>query len=648
MSLLGENSISTSDTITSESIVSWKNLWPPLTCFLLTLALYTFTLAPTVTGEDSGEFIAVAYFLGIPHPPGYPTWCLMAHPFSWLPWGNVAWQINFSSAFFGATTIFIIVMLVTLLTKNRFAATVAGLTLAVSREFWQQSVIAEVYTLNTLFIGLCLLLLIRWHSSKNYRLLYAFALIYGLGWGVHNTLWVLGPVFALFVIYGLPEPRIKQWKNLLIAAGCATIGLMVYLYLPIRAAANPPVNWGNPDTFERFWAVVSREQFQFMFTQYPRNLTRFFNQLMLLGSFWIHQFTLPITMIGIVGLLHLCFKRPAIGLLLTSIALITLFSVAYAQNFNFDREWLWVMRVFGLPAYMVTAIGLGWILSKIHNRVPTRKLPLFYVLLLAACILPGLIVHFKENDKSDYYWAEDYAYNILNSLPENAVFIPDADHAVFPVMYLQDVLGKRPDVLLGRRYGYVSWELAPGIDSETQAIVGDFPRRSEEHILFTWLLEHTDRPVYFSRIPILPDARNVRFEPAGLLYRALREGETYEWNDYWESYSWRNNLKISEPPKDYTVSLILSEIAVAKGRDALIAGDTHTAREHIELGLALYGGLAPHMLNNTGIMCIRHGARELAQEYFERAITSAVAAKDPNSLRAAQQNLARLMKLNGN
>lgn len=46
--------------------------------FFGSLGLYLFTLAPTVTGEDSGEFIAAAYGHGVAHPPGYPLWTLLA------------------------------------------------------------------------------------------------------------------------------------------------------------------------------------------------------------------------------------------------------------------------------------------------------------------------------------------------------------------------------------------------------------------------------------------------------------------------------------------------------------------------------------------------------------------------------------------
>ena len=42
--------------------------------FAVSLAVYVKTLAPTVYGEDSGELIAAADTLGIPHPTGYPLW----------------------------------------------------------------------------------------------------------------------------------------------------------------------------------------------------------------------------------------------------------------------------------------------------------------------------------------------------------------------------------------------------------------------------------------------------------------------------------------------------------------------------------------------------------------------------------------------
>lgn len=84
----------------------WIAFW--LT-FLATLAVYTWTLNPTVSLEDSGELAVAADYLGVPHPPGYPIWTLLGWFFQWVfnfvqyngnP--NPAWGVAFMSAFFGA------------------------------------------------------------------------------------------------------------------------------------------------------------------------------------------------------------------------------------------------------------------------------------------------------------------------------------------------------------------------------------------------------------------------------------------------------------------------------------------------------------------------------------------------------------------
>src|SRR5256884_7825122 len=49
------------------------------------LILYVATLAPTTQFWDTSEYIAAAYVLGIPHPPGNPLFTLIAHTWGLLP-----------------------------------------------------------------------------------------------------------------------------------------------------------------------------------------------------------------------------------------------------------------------------------------------------------------------------------------------------------------------------------------------------------------------------------------------------------------------------------------------------------------------------------------------------------------------------------
>ena len=66
-----------------------------------TLLLYVVTLAPTTQFWDTSEYIAAAYVLGIPHPPGNPLFTLIAHVWGMLPLAaGYAMRINL----FAATT----------------------------------------------------------------------------------------------------------------------------------------------------------------------------------------------------------------------------------------------------------------------------------------------------------------------------------------------------------------------------------------------------------------------------------------------------------------------------------------------------------------------------------------------------------------
>jgi hypothetical protein len=132
-------------------------------CGLLALGLYLQTLAPSVAAlfDDSLEFPLVAHRLAIAHPTGYPFYTLLAKLFASGPWQNVAWGVNLLSAVAGALVVALIYLIARRL-AGRLAAVIGALALAVSPVFWSQSVVAEVYTLNAVFVALLLWLMLLW------------------------------------------------------------------------------------------------------------------------------------------------------------------------------------------------------------------------------------------------------------------------------------------------------------------------------------------------------------------------------------------------------------------------------------------------------------------------------------------------------
>src|SRR5690242_13255032 len=72
---------------------------------LVILTLYVVTLAPSTAMWDTSEYIAAAYVLGLPHPPGNPLFVILGRVFSILPIASsVAVRINILAAICSAAS----------------------------------------------------------------------------------------------------------------------------------------------------------------------------------------------------------------------------------------------------------------------------------------------------------------------------------------------------------------------------------------------------------------------------------------------------------------------------------------------------------------------------------------------------------------
>src|SRR5213592_4368918 len=201
------------------------------------LILYILTLAPTTQFWDTSEYIAAAYTLGIPHPPGNPLFVLMAHVFGLLPLvANYAQRINLFAAVTSAVSAgcwFLIAerwlrSFVSVLWARRAAALAGALVSATVFTVWNQSVVNEkVYTLSLLSIALILWLIVRWddqplgESHDHYLLL----IIYLLALTATNHMMgvLVGPVVAVLLYPPLRKERPKtdaertiEWSQFLI------------------------------------------------------------------------------------------------------------------------------------------------------------------------------------------------------------------------------------------------------------------------------------------------------------------------------------------------------------------------------------------------------------------------------------------------
>ena len=129
--------------------------------------VYALTLSPSVGAGDSGELILAAHSLGIPHPPGYPLWVLLARCADLVPWGSTALRVNALSALLSACAVGLFYLLAARCGLNRLGRIAATVVFAGSTLVWDAAVQTEVYALATVLLLALALAAIRARSKRH-------------------------------------------------------------------------------------------------------------------------------------------------------------------------------------------------------------------------------------------------------------------------------------------------------------------------------------------------------------------------------------------------------------------------------------------------------------------------------------------------
>ena len=577
--------------------------------FLPAFALYLWTLAPTVSAEDSGELITAAYTLGIAHPPGYPLWCLLGKAFSFIPVGSVAWRVNLLSAVLGASSAGFVALIAYRFAPSYIAAAAGGLLFAASRDFWGQAVVAEVYTLNVLLVLLVLLFTLRYEERYLTRELYWAAFTIGLGMTNHSTMGPLAVLFVLWValrhLYLFRSPRLVL--NLALAF---LMGLSILIYLPVRSAADPVMDWGNPETLAALEDHVLRRSYTE--SAEPRERT-IGGQATLVWDFaktYAAQFTGPIGALALLGGFVQYRRRRAAFVLLAALFGMTSYGFIWLLDYAPDRENLHLTRVFFLPAHAVAAIwiavALHFLIVRARRRweasLQSRSGRALTALATAVLLLAPTLSHFSLNDRSGDFLAEDWGRSLLTSVEPGAILITGADHSTFPLIYLQAVEGLRPDVFLASKYGYIEERLFRALFEGRDPPSYPPPLEGSEREKYAYLVRHSKRPVYFATKADDPMLSTHELRPRGLLYLATpvhAEATREEDEDaLWADLHFRPD-SLERPSREFGNDLILIDYHFARARRELARENKDAALAGIERALDYAWGLKA-ATNNLG------------------------------------------------
>ncbi|MHB1296695.1 MAG: protein O-mannosyl-transferase family [Anaerolineae bacterium] len=416
---------------------------------LATLGLYLSTMAPGLSwahhGADGGDLIAAAVTGGVPHPTGYPTYCLLADLFARLPLGSLAYRFNLFSALSAAAAVGLLAAIAVRLfaqePSQRNLAPALGLLIAVAAAcaptFWSQALVAEVYAPSALALCLALYLALRIGRRASPAPWAALGLTLGLGLGLHVSLALAFPGLALLAWPGRTRRGVVALALGLLA------GLCVYAYLPLAARTDPPVNWGDPRDLPGFTWVVSGALYRpYWLALTPAELL---GRLAALPGLWRAEYGLAGLGLAVYGLgtwlADTAHRRIAWGTLAIAVPCSAL-AVGYA---TVDSS------LYLLPAFLVGALWIGAGVQSAWLAVSGRFEWLVTAAgLLALVVIPAssLATHYAGLDLRHDQEATRWLDETLAALPEGALVITGEDRHTLALAYARWAQGRRPDLVL--------------------------------------------------------------------------------------------------------------------------------------------------------------------------------------------------------
>ena len=462
--------------------------------FAFSFFIYLLTLDRSASWWDCGEFIATGWLMQVGHPPGAPVYQLLSHLFMLLSFGNpmlVAPLSNVLSALCGGLIIGLLYATLRELNVRPLAATVGALCYLFCDTAWFSAVESEVYALAMLFCSLDVWLALRWSRNHNARLLPLLGLLLGLGTGVHLMTLLVAPAIILIIIggigchkghrsHGIPKiVRVLLWGLVFFL-----LGLTPYAIIPIRAAAHPPINEGDPSTTERFVKYLTRDQYA-KAPLYPRmwrdrdtanyadwtfgttgvvgNAVYFVTYQMgyMYGRYLMYNFIgrenlkhhrivlfiLPF-LLGVWGMLR--HRRRSRQDFWTVLLLFLFGGVLLGVYLNHpcyeprERDYVYVLSFYAFALW----IGIG--ADEIKIKGERLKTLLFLAPLLMA------VGNWSDHDRCHCHSVHDIATNHLESCAPDAILITLGDNDTFPLWYLQQVEGRRTDISV-YNVGLIGW-----------------------------------------------------------------------------------------------------------------------------------------------------------------------------------------------
>lgn len=597
----------------------------------LPFAAYLITLPPSITFEDSGQIITAAAELGISHPSGYPLESLTGQLFTLVPFGRAAWRVNLASAGVAAACCLVLFFLARRLfleiapaARLRAAGTaaVAAAAFGLSRTFWSQAVVAEVYALNAFTLAMVLYAAFNFARTRDARWGYLTAFVGGLALAAHTSSAIVSIPIAIYLIW-----RFRKLPSLragFAAFALAALGVAVYLYLPLRAAQGPAINWGDPRTLARAYAHITRRMYG---GPNPERLQFLPFHLLELGKFLWWEFAPPAVLAFLAGIVVALKRRAKPWLFLALLLVITGPLATTALVLLLQGHQLPGIQVWYVPFFMLSALFLGLALFELTTRRNNWIRRLGYAALVLTVALPAAF-NFYWDDYRGFYFAEDYGANFLRTIAYGGlnIMFERGSLGTFETAYLKKVEGYRPDHTFvdatGSVYSEYSRFAAGRLDAHDPMAAQMWESAFERDILSSPANENVYYSIYRDEV----ESYGYTLEPMGMLFRVTKPPlEQRPVPSLWRRYVMRGVAAVEADPAspryraEEWVRDAICKYKLMLARAYFLAGDADKALATLASAAPIAWDMTESLLELANIY-VMYGYYEKALPFYNQAL----------------------------
>lgn len=517
-----------------------------LSCVIISF-IFIRTSCPTVFLGDSGEMIASAYTLGIGHPPGYPLYMLMVKIASWLPLGDVAFRANLFSSFL-AVLVFLsmyfagLTALECIFRKKqdmpmKLSALIAAFILVFSYMSWFLAVQAKgsLYLMSHLAELIAITACLKFIYGKKVKYFYFAAFLAGFMPAIHHSMGII----MIFVLAGLAL-NMKKLNTSQKIKGLAffMLSLMTaYLYLFIRAKADPVVYWGGIETAGQVMNHIIRKVY---FSMQKGPFTP--DVIMFKLRHYYGQFTYsykPAALFSAAGFVFIFIYSRKIFAALLAFVVLNLAGLFYLTGYSFAPFNVYMNSGFYIivDAALVLAAaaglyGLIGLIGQKHARLQRAAAAVFLLLPVYQ-----VFSFYPANDQSRKFTAYDNTMNVLRSLKDGDMLFAEEDFQVFNILYFKYVRHMFPgirafdrtsnflDTSIFKPYKDAGMEQKLSVKArnktELEYMMAQYTMKLERMAEYQVIIENPGR-VYYTTIPDF-SALKIKSAPYGILFRVLPE-----------------------------------------------------------------------------------------------------------------------------